>query len=116
MPAQPPPNHIDIPPQQPPPGATAANAPANAESEVDAEAEAAPSASRPAPAKGILKNAFRRPSYVGEGQLSPATDAERVQWDEKNIAETEIGKDSLMYVLRFCLFFAVVLSFVALKL
>jgi hypothetical protein len=33
-----------------------------------------------------------------DAPISPATDAERVQWDEANIAATEIQKDSLMCV------------------
>lgn len=56
-----------------------------------------PSAAKPAPARGILKNPLRRPSQLNEQEaLTPQTDAERVQWDEANIAATEIGKDSLM--------------------
>lgn len=66
--------------------------------EVDHDLEpTTPSAARPAPQRGILKNGFRRPSQIGEFD-KPATDAERVQWDEKNLQETEIGKDSLMLV------------------
>lgn len=62
---------------------------------LDGENEAStPSAARPPPSKGILKNGFRRPSAIDLDR--PATDAERVQWDEKNLQETEIGKDSLM--------------------
>lgn len=56
-----------------------------------------PSAAKPPPARGILKNPLRRPSQLDDqAALTPQTDAERVQWDEANIAATEIGKDSLM--------------------
>lgn len=65
-----------------------------------------PSASRPPPPRGILKNPLRRPSMPGptpsDAPISPATDAERVQWDEANIAATEIQKDSLMCVTPDC--------------
>jgi protein phosphatase inhibitor 2 len=54
-----------------------------------------PSAARPPPAKGILKNGLRRPSQIGEGD-QPATEAERVQWDEKNLVDTEAEKNSTM--------------------
>ena len=81
-----------------------------------------PSGARPAPSRSILKNPLRRPSQVAEGDvLSPQTDEERalgeqwvyvlsrwldeacgligsLTWDEANIAETEVQKDSLMCV------------------
>ena len=36
-----------------------------------------PSGNRPAPSRGILKNPLRRPSLLGDGEISPATDAQR---------------------------------------
>ena len=91
------PTHIDIPP---PPSTSSSPAGAPVESGVGAETvnPPEPSSTRPPPARGILKNSFRRPSQVGDGPIEPATDAERVQWDEANIAATEVGKDSLMSV------------------
>ncbi|WVQ79489.1 hypothetical protein IAT38_001588 [Cryptococcus sp. DSM 104549] len=89
------PPHIDIPPRQ---DAT----------EVDpaVSPSVTPSAARPAPTRGILKNASRRPSALGpdeEGAEGILVDGERVpgehlQWDEANIALTEIQKDSLMKI------------------
>ncbi|WWC73441.1 uncharacterized protein I206_107411 [Kwoniella pini CBS 10737] len=86
------PGHIDMPPTQGPP------APAT-----DDLLESPPlvsSADRPAPSRGILKNPVRRPSEYEQGML---VDGERVpgehlQWDEANIALTEIQKDSLMKI------------------
>ncbi|ORX38008.1 hypothetical protein BD324DRAFT_624143 [Kockovaella imperatae] len=88
------PTHIDIPAPEP-----TALAP-----EDDAENLSpfpGPSGTRPPPARGILKNGFRRPSAVLE-DMSPATDAQRnaehLKWDEQNIQETEVQKDSLMKI------------------
>ena len=85
------PTHIDLPP---PPSAPPASTPSSTEPTEVNPPEA--SSTRPPPARGILKNSFRRPSQIGNGPIEPATDAERVQWDEANIAATEVGKDSLM--------------------
>lgn len=93
------PMHIDI-----PAGPGTSRAPEDLPESLDGGLEAplsstTPSAAKPAPSRGILKNPLRRPSQQlnAEGEpLTPQTDAERVQWDEANIAATEIGKDSLM--------------------
>ncbi|WWC65596.1 uncharacterized protein I303_108216 [Kwoniella dejecticola CBS 10117] len=86
------PNHIDIPAARGPP------APAT-----DDLLESPPivaSADRPPPARGILKNSFRRPS--GNEDAIQVDDervqGEHLQWDEANIALTEIQKDSLMKI------------------
>jgi protein phosphatase inhibitor 2 len=103
------PTHIDIPPLAPSrapedlpetlDGGVIGTEPEVAQDiPLDSGADHGPSASRPPPPRGILKNPLRRLSQPtpNEGPLSPATDAERVQWDEANIAATEIEKDSLM--------------------
>ena len=92
------PNHIDLPPLPAAPPASSSAAP-DGQTGHDSVNPPEASATRPPPARGILKNSFRRPSNVGDGPIEPATDAERVQWDEANIAATEVGKDSLMCVL-----------------
>ncbi|KAK8849442.1 hypothetical protein IAR55_004774 [Kwoniella newhampshirensis] len=87
------PNHIDLPPQQTLP------APAT-DDLVESPTVPTPSSARPPPSRGILKNPFRRPSGLTEDML---VDGERqpgdhLQWDEANIALTEIQKDSLMKI------------------
>ncbi|WVF68693.1 hypothetical protein IAT40_003465 [Kwoniella sp. CBS 6097] len=87
------PDHIDIPRSDGPPGP--------ATDDLINSPPLLSSSERPAPARGILKNPLRRPSQPGdEGML---VDGERVpgdhlQWDEANIALTEIQKDSLMKI------------------
>ncbi|WVR08299.1 hypothetical protein IAU60_005348 [Kwoniella sp. DSM 27419] len=83
------PEHIDIP-----------AGPVPTDSEGIIESPAIPSADRPPPARGILKNPIRRASGPGDdvmidGQRVPV---EHLQWDEANIALTEIQKDSLMKI------------------
>ncbi|ORY34999.1 hypothetical protein BCR39DRAFT_515999 [Naematelia encephala] len=92
------PSHIDLPPA--PGGTDIAPAPD------DLLSPPVPSSSRPAPARGILKNPLRRPSLLPDdrGMISPQTDmdrekeGERLKWDEENLLETEIQKDSLMKI------------------
>ncbi|KAK6908974.1 hypothetical protein I203_102981 [Kwoniella mangroviensis CBS 8507] len=81
------PDHIDIPRTEGPP------APAT-----DDLLESPPlvsSADRPPPSRGILKNPLRRGSGMGEEGMVVDN---HLQWDEANIALTEIQKDSLMKI------------------
>ncbi|OCF37029.1 hypothetical protein I317_02648 [Kwoniella heveanensis CBS 569] len=87
------PDHIDIPRTDGPP--------APATDDLINSPPLQSSSERPAPARGILKNPLRRPS--GSGDEGMLVDGERVpgehlQWDEANIALTEIQKDSLMKI------------------
>ncbi|WWD20066.1 hypothetical protein CI109_104539 [Kwoniella shandongensis] len=87
------PNHIDLPPQQTVP------APAT-DDLLESPTVPTPSSARPPPARGILKNAARRPSGMSDdamldGERQPG---DHLQWDEANIALTEIQKDSLMKI------------------
>ncbi|WVW86621.1 hypothetical protein I302_108674 [Kwoniella bestiolae CBS 10118] len=88
------PNHIDIPHVDGPP------APAT-----DDLLESPPvvlSADRPPPSRGILKNPLRRASGIDEeGMVVDGVErvpGDHLQWDEANIALTEIQKDSLMKI------------------
>ncbi|WWC93082.1 uncharacterized protein L201_008047 [Kwoniella dendrophila CBS 6074] len=86
------PTHIDLPKVQ--------GEPAPATDDLLESPPVVSSADRPAPARGILKNSFRKSSINDEGMLIDGERApgEHLQWDEANIALTEIQKDSLMKI------------------
>ncbi|WVQ75222.1 hypothetical protein IAR50_004834 [Cryptococcus sp. DSM 104548] len=97
------PSHIDIPPASAVPNLAPDDAVITPDHGLDAELEAdyVPSAAKPPPSRGILKNSRRPSEIVVDGER---TEEERIaeqqslQWDEANIALTEIQKDSLMKI------------------
>ncbi|ODO00608.1 hypothetical protein L198_02928 [Cryptococcus wingfieldii CBS 7118] len=101
MPA--PPNHIDIPHASAVPNLAPDDEVITPDHGPDAELEAdyVPSAAKPPPTRGILKNSRRPSEIVVDGELTEAekiAEQQVLQWDEANIALTEIQKDSLMKI------------------